>query len=63
MDVFCTPAGVRTLDPLIKSQMLYQLSYKRIAKALFLNCGCKGTAFLFNDQIFSRICCDILENS
>lgn len=25
-----TPAGVRTLDPLIKSQMLYQLSYKRI---------------------------------
>ena len=22
--------GVRTLDPLIKSQMLYQLSYKRI---------------------------------
>ena len=26
----CTPAGVRTLDPLIKSQMLYQLSYKRV---------------------------------
>ena len=26
---FCTSAGVRTLDPLIKSQMLYQLSYRR----------------------------------
>ena len=26
----CTPAGGRTLDTLIKSQVLYQLSYKRI---------------------------------
>ena len=51
MDVFCTPAGVRTLDPLIKSQMLYQLSYKRIAKVLFLNCECKGTIFFLNSQI------------
>ena len=24
---FCTPAGARTLDTLIKSQVLYQLSY------------------------------------
>ena len=23
---FCTPSGTRTLDPLIKSQLLYQLS-------------------------------------
>jgi hypothetical protein len=23
----CDPAGTRTLDPLIKSQLLYQLSY------------------------------------
>jgi hypothetical protein len=23
---FCTPLGIRTLDPLIKSQLLYQLS-------------------------------------
>ena len=23
---FCTPSGIRTLDPLIKSQLLYQLS-------------------------------------
>jgi hypothetical protein len=25
---YCGPAGTRTLDPLIKSQLLYQLSYK-----------------------------------
>ena len=31
---FCTPAGARTLDPLIKSQMLYQLSYKRISNCV-----------------------------
>ena len=36
-----TPAGVRTLDTLIKSQVLYQLSYG----CMFLECGCKGTAF------------------
>ena len=28
---FCTPAEARTLDTLIKSQVLYQLSYKRIS--------------------------------
>jgi hypothetical protein len=26
--VFCDPAGARTRDPLLKRQMLYQLSYK-----------------------------------
>ncbi len=25
--LLCDPAGTRTLDPLIKSQLLYQLSY------------------------------------
>ena len=25
--LFCDPGGARTLDPLIKSQLLYQLSY------------------------------------
>ena len=30
-----TPAGARTLDTLIKSQVLYQLSYKRILAILF----------------------------
>ena len=31
-----TPAGGRTLDTLIKSQVLYQLSYKRILLVLRL---------------------------
>ena len=26
-DSLCDPGGARTLDPLIKSQLLYQLSY------------------------------------
>ncbi len=30
----CVLAGARTLDPLIKSQLLYQLSYEDL--------GCKG---------------------
>ena len=45
--VFSTPAEARTLDTLIKSQVLYQLSYGCIifcfVSALLLNCGCKGT--------------------
>ena len=32
--LLCTPAGGRTLDTLIKSQVLYQLSYKRIIVVL-----------------------------
>ena len=32
--LLCTPAGGRTLDTLIKSQVLYQLSYKRILVVL-----------------------------
>ena len=39
---FCTPAGARTLDTLIKSQVLYQLSYGCILSF----CGCKGTHFI-----------------
>ena len=31
----CTPAGARTLDTLIKSQVLYQLSYGCIANRCF----------------------------
>ena len=31
--ILCDPAGTRTLDPLIKSQLLYQLSYE-VAKSL-----------------------------
>lgn len=50
--LICTPAGVRTLDPLIKSQMLYQLSYKRVRISLFLKCECKGMYFILNTKIF-----------
>ena len=32
VSIFCDPAGTRTLDPLIKSQLLYQLSYGVITK-------------------------------
>ena len=55
---FCTSAGVRTLDPMIKSQMLYQLSYRRniylLVSIVFLICGCKGSGFYFNYQIKSQ---------
>ena len=27
-DFFCDPAGIRTQDPIIKSDVLYQLSYR-----------------------------------
>ena len=41
-----TPAGGRTLDTLIKSQVLYQLSYGSIV------CGCKNTTFFETDNFF-----------
>jgi hypothetical protein len=36
--------GTRTLDPLIKSQLLYQLSYETLLAICnpFLYCGCKS---------------------
>ena len=40
--VFCTPAGGRTLDTLIKSQVLYQLSYKRVVNSECLLCTPAG---------------------
>ena len=30
--LFCVPARARTVDPLIKSQLLYQLSYRDISR-------------------------------
>ena len=42
----CTPAGGRTLDTLIKSQVLYQLSYGSIV------CGCKNTTFSLTKDVF-----------
>ena len=52
--ICCVSAGTRTLDPLIKSQLLYQLSYGDIAVSLSLNCDAKvrtifeTTKFFFN---------------
>ena len=43
---FRTPAGGRTLDTLIKSQVLYQLSYGSIV------CGCKNTTFFLTKDVF-----------
>ncbi len=38
MKAFGDPAGIRTLDPVIKSHLLYQLSYGVV-------CGCNNTHF------------------
>ena len=52
--LFCTPAGGRTLDTLIKSQVLYQLSYGSIVlTTLNLSvCGCKSTTFFRSHNAF-----------
>lgn len=50
----CDLGGARTLDPLIKSQSLYQLSYEVICfgRSLPLVCDCKGnTKYLFDQKI------------
>ena len=47
--VSCTPAGARTLDTLIKSQVLYQLSYKRI---FFGFAGAKVRTFIGTAKYF-----------
>ena len=47
----CTPAGARTLDTLIKSQVLYQLSYGCI---LFLFAGAKVQTFLEPTKLFEH---------
>ena len=53
--LFCTPAGARTLDTLIKSQVLYQLSYG----CILLFSGCKDTFFdstkLFGDFLHKKL--------
>ncbi len=41
----CDLGGARTLDPLIKSQLLYQLSYEVDCLGLFPNCGAKLGTF------------------
>ena len=52
--LFCTPAGARTLDPLIKSQMLYQLSYKRVAHPYFSNASAKVGIIFQTAKCFSK---------
>ena len=34
--ILCDPVGTRTLDPLIKSQLLYQLSYRVFINKMIL---------------------------
>ena len=45
----CTPAGARTLDTLIKSQVLYQLSYGCI---VFRFAGAKVLTFCETTKLF-----------
>ena len=42
---FCDPTGARTQDPIIKSDVLYQLSYRVIIP--FLNGGAKIVSFFW----------------
>ena len=60
--IICDPVGIRTQDPLIKSQMLYQLSYeislnfllfrvpfselRRKYRTVFLICKCYHKIFI-----------------
>ncbi len=54
---FSDPGEARTLDPLIKSQLLYQLSYGVFICASFLNCGAKLSVFFglckFDEEIMA----------
>jgi hypothetical protein len=47
--MFCDPGEIRTLDPLIKSQLLYQLSYGVIIWE------CKVNIWLASGQIYFRV--------
>ncbi len=43
---FCDLAGARTQDPLLKREMLYQLSYQvMMLTESFAVCGCKYTPY------------------
>ena len=47
----CDPGEARTLDPMIKSHLLYQLSY---GVKSFFDFGCKGTHYF----LFGNAFCD-----
>ena len=51
---FCDLGGARTLGPLIKSQLLYQLSYEVIVNCILVSpfCGCKDAIIFLIMQIF-----------
>ena len=51
----CDPGEARTLDPLIKSQLLYQLSYgvKCTLIGVILKCDAKVSSFLFPTKFFA----------
>ena len=48
------PGEARTLDPMIKSHLLYQLSYGVILLFFLQICGGKSNAYIFFMQVF---CC------
>ena len=51
--------GIQTHNLLIRSQMLYSVELR----SLFLICGCKGTNFFSNYQIFSQLFSLFIEKS
>lgn len=58
-NLFCDPVGIRTQDPIIKSDVLYQLSYRIIAKAFLLK-RCKDRIIFKKNKrfisFFQKIC-------
>ena len=58
--IFCDPGGTRTLDPMIKSHLLYQLSYGVIlipfvfVRWLCSENVCKGRAIFLIGKFFSN---------
>ncbi len=51
----CDPGEARTLDPLIKSQLLYQLSYGVIFMRFISELRCKVKANFWAVQIFLQL--------
>ena len=59
VQIFGAPAGIRTPNLLIRSQMLYPLSYERLVKLLFrilttLPNSCKYTYFIYLSLTLKR---------
>ena len=56
--ILCDPGEARTLDPLIKSQLLYQLSYGVSSVRFISELRCKVTLIFYAVQIFLRVFCE-----